>query len=72
MRLDHLNLLLSILGLAASVLLTTASLFVAGVAIGIVAGVLASPWVGRGCAWLAEHLGQPIPRRPQTSEADEQ
>ena len=61
MRLDGVNLLLSLVGILLSVLLAVASLFVAGIVIGMVLGVAASPYVARGSARLARHLGHSDP-----------
>jgi hypothetical protein len=58
MQPNHLNLLLAILGIVASVLLSTASSLVAGIAFGTVLGIFAAPHVGRASAWLARYLGQ--------------
>jgi hypothetical protein len=61
MRTNHLNLLLALVGILVSVLLTAASLFVAGIAIGIVLGVAISPYIGQASVRLAHYLGQDHP-----------
>ncbi len=62
------NPLLAVVGILVSVLLAATSLFVAGVAVGMVLGVAISPYVGRASVRLAQHLGQgrPTARRSNT------
>lgn len=55
------HLLLAVVSILVSVLLAATSLFVVGVAVGMVFGVAISPYVGRASVRLAQHLGQSRP-----------
>ena len=69
MRLDHVNLLLAIIGIALSARLEPIALLVIGATLGLALGVLFAPKLGRASARLAFHLGQAGREPPAASTA---